>query len=194
MPGTGRRSSSAETCTDAPLRVTRRELLVAGGAALAAAALLPGALRAHEGHDHYELSQPVKDQLAKGKLVYVSPLKKDGKESRCHGEVWYFFDEGSVVIATATKGWKVRSAMSGSAKARIWVGDFGTYSGAKDKVAGAPTFLAEAKIDREPFTFERLLAAYGTKYPEEWGKWKPRFESSHADGSRTVIRYVPVGS
>jgi hypothetical protein len=174
--------------------VTRRELLVSGSAALAAAALLPRALRAHEGHDHFELSQAAKDALGKGKLVYVSPLKKDGTESRCHGEVWYFFDEGTVVIATATKGWKVRSAMAGSARARIWVGDFGPYSGAKEKLAAAPTFLAQATIDREPFTFERLLASYGTKYPEEWGKWKPRFESSHADGSRTVVRYTPIGA
>ncbi|HTO08072.1 MAG TPA: hypothetical protein VMR86_13570 [Myxococcota bacterium] len=192
MPGTARRSSSAETCTDSLGSLTRRELLVSGAAALAAAALLPGALQAHEGHDHFDLSEAAKIGLAKGKLVYVSPLKQDGSESRCHGEVWYFFDAGAVVIATATKGWKVRSVMKGSAKARIWVGDFGSYSGAKEKLASAPTFLTRAEIDRDPGTFERLLEAYGNKYPEEWGKWKPRFQSSHADGSRTVIRYTPI--
>jgi hypothetical protein len=192
MPGTERSSSSAETCIESSAAVTRRGLLVAGGT-LALAALLPRSLRAHDDHG-YALSEAVKDSLAKNKLVYVSPLRKDGKESRCHGEVWYFFDQGAVVIATATKGWKTRSAMNGSGKARLWVADFGPYSGAKEKVTAAPSFLAQASVDREPATFERLLASYGQKYPDEWSKWKPRFESSHADGSRTVIRYTPIGA
>jgi hypothetical protein len=171
--------------SERPASLTRRELLWTGTLWLGSAALLPRLARAHEGHDDYALPQATQDALGKERLVHVSPLKSNGKESRCHAEVWYFFDRGSVVIATASKGWKVRAAKLASPKARLWVGSYGT---------GAPTFLASAAIDGDPAAFERLLAAYGTRYPDEWGKWKPRFESSHADGSRTLVRYTPIGA
>ncbi|MFI5314641.1 MAG: hypothetical protein ACHQ6T_02990 [Myxococcota bacterium] len=171
--------------------MTRRALLQGGALALAAVALLPRRLRADA--PKFALDQAAQDALAKGQLVYVSPLKSDGRESRCHAEVWYFFDRGAVVIATATSGWKARALKGGRDKARLWVGDFGPYSRAGEKLRGAPTFLASAALDAEPATFERLLASYGTRYPDEWAKWKPRFESSHADGSRCVIRYTPIG-
>lgn len=161
--------------------LTRRELLRASALAFGAAALAPRTLFAAE---------PAWVAAAKASpLVYISPLKKDGAESRCHGEVWFFLDAGDVVIATSVKGWKARALALGRDQARVWVGDFGSYAGARDKVAAAPSFLARASLDKDPATFARLLAAYGTKYPDEWGKWKPRFESGYADGSRVVIRY-----
>jgi hypothetical protein len=192
MPGTEPRSSSADISLEERRGLTRRALLRGGVLALGAIALLPRLLRADTAK--FELPQGAQDALAKGKLVYVSPLKSDGREGRCHAEVWYFFDRGAVVIATATTGWKTRAVVGGKDKARIWAGDFGSYSGAKEKLKSAPTFLASAAIDREQATFERLLASYSTRYPDEWGKWKPRFEASHADGSRTVIRYTPIGA
>lgn len=164
--------------------LTRRELLRAGALTVGAVALLP---RIGFAADAAWLAA-----AKTSPLVYVSPLKKDGAESRCHGEVWFFLDGGDVVLATSVKSWKARALGLGRDQARVWVGDFGTYAGARDKVAAAPTFLAHAAIDRDPATFQRLLAAYGTKYPDEWAKWKPRFESSYADGSRVVIRYKPA--
>jgi hypothetical protein len=165
-----------------------------GGAALALGALALWPRRLHAADAKFELPAAAVDTLGKGKLVYVSPLKSDGRESRCHGEVWYFFDRGAVVIATATKGWKTRAVKGGKDKARIWAGDFGPYSEASEKLRGAPTFLARAAVDTDAATFERLLASYATRYPDEWSKWKPRFESSYKDGSRTVIRYTPIGA
>jgi hypothetical protein len=189
MPVSDRPTSSArisaELEPELARALTRRRLLQSGALVLGAAVLWPRGALAHEGHDDFALPKPTQDALEKEKLVHVSPLKSNGKESRCHAEVWYFFDRGSVVIATATKGWKVQAAKLATPKARLWVGSYGT---------GAPTFLASAAIDGDPKTFERLLAAYGTRYPDEWGKWKPRFESSHADGSRTLIRYTPIGA
>ncbi len=166
------------------LELTRRELLRTGALALGAAALAPRTLFAAEA------AWLVAARTSP--LVYISPLKKDGAESRCHGEVWFFVDGGDVVIATAAKGWKARALALGRDQARIWVGDFGTYAGARDKVAAAPSFLARASLDKDPAAFARLLAAFGSKYPDEWGKWKPRFESGYADGSRVVIRYKPA--
>jgi hypothetical protein len=192
MPGTERLSSSADISLEQRRGLTRRALLQGGAIALGAVALLPRALRAADAK--FELAKPALDALEKSRLVYVSPLRADGRESRCHGEVWYFWDRGAVVIGTATKGWKVRAVRGGKDKARLWVGDFGSYSGAGEKLRGAPTFLASAALDTDPATFERLLASYATRYPDEWGKWKPRFESSHADGSRSVVRYTPIGA
>lgn len=191
MPGTERRSSSDDTSTERPPGVTRRALLSGGALALGALAL-PRRLRAADAK--FALAAPVLADLAKGHLVYVSPLRGDGRESRCHGEVWYFWDKDAVVIATATRGWKARALKGGKDKARVWVGDFGQYSDAKEKLRAAPTFLASAAVDAERATFERLLASYATRYPDEWEKWQPRFESSYKDGSRSVIRYTPIGA
>jgi hypothetical protein len=182
--------SDTDPFTEAGL--TRRALLRAGALAVGVAALAPRRLWARD--ESYALPKPVVAQLESGKLVYVSPLKKDGSESTCHGEVWYFWDQDAVVIGTATTGWKTRAVKGGKDKARLWVGDYGPYAKAKDKVRGAPTFLAHATVDTDPATFQRLLASYGTRYPDEWAKWKPRFESSYKDGSRTVVRYTPTGA
>lgn len=190
MPGTERPSSSDAIFAES-LRVTRRELL-AGGAALGALALLPRSLRAADAK--FELPKATQLALGKSKLVYVSPLRSDGRESTCHGEVWYFWDRGAVVIGTATRGWKTRAVKGARDKARIWVGDYGPYSSASEKLVSAPTFLANAAVDTDKETFARLLASYATRYADEWPKWKPRFESSYEDGSRTVIRYTPIGA
>src|SRR5262247_3112229 len=106
--------------------LTRRELLRSGALAFGAVALLPRVLHA--------AAEPAWLAAAKtSALVYVSPLKKDGAESRCHGEVWFFLDQGDVVLATSVSSWKARALGLGRKQARIWVGDFGPYSGAKDK-------------------------------------------------------------
>ncbi len=166
--------------------LTRRELLLASACALGAAALWPRGARA---------ADPAWLEAArKMPLVYVSPLLANGNESRCHGEVWFFVDGNDVVLATATDTWKARALGLGRNRARIWVGDFGPYAGAKDKLAGAPSFVATAKLDKDRAVFDRLLAAFAVKYADEWGKWKPRFESSYADGSRIVIRYSGPGA
>src|SRR5262245_28899370 len=77
---------------DSP-RITRRALMELGVAALAAlmwprrgrAALEPGVTRL----------------LESSGFVYVCPLRSDGNESECHGEVWYGWLDGDVVLITA---------------------------------------------------------------------------------------------
>ena len=162
--------------------LSRRELLVNGAYALGVALLWPRA-------SHAQSPAGWLDVARKSPLAYVSPLSRDGRESRCHGEVWFFVDDGDVVIATGTQTWKARAIAAGLDRARVWVGDFGPYVKAPERVAKAPSFDAHASIDRDHAVFDRLLAAYAVKYPAEWGKWKPRFESSYADGSRVVVRY-----
>jgi len=134
---------------------------------------------------------PSKALLSASLLVYVSPLRSDGSESRCHGEVWFFRDGEDVVLATSKDSWKARALAKGFDRARIWVGDFGPYRGAKDRVEAAPRFDARAQLDTDPAAFKRLLDAYSRKYPLAWSSWRPRFESGFKNGSRLRIRYRP---
>jgi hypothetical protein len=172
-------------------RLTRRQLIVGAAAAFGGLALAPELLRAAD--SYYMLPQPARTALGESPLVYVSPLHRDGRESSCHGEVWFFVDGGSVVVVTAAEGWKVKAVGSGRDRARLWVGDFGLVKRAGERFRSAPTFLARAAIDRDPKLFARLLDAFGERYASEWGKWKPRFEKGYADGSRVVLRYTPIG-
>jgi hypothetical protein len=170
-----------------------RRQVVMGATALVGGLVLapPRILRAA---DTYSLPAASSAALAKSPLVYISPLRKSGAESSCHGEVWYFFDQGAVVIMTSTESWKTRSVQAGLDGARIWVGDFGPVKRAGDKYRAAPTFLAKAEIIGDRAIFDRLLSAYAERYADGWGKWGPRFEKGFADGSRKVIRYKPAGA
>jgi len=167
--------------------LTRRELIVAGGALIGGLALAP-ALHAQGA----KLSKSTLAALGESRIVYLSPLHPDGAESTCHGEVWFFVDGGDVIVGVDRERWKVRALKKGWDRARIWAADFGPVAEAGDKYRSAPQFEARGSFDAEPATFERLMQAYAKKYAEGWGKWGPRFQKSYADGSRVLIRYTPV--
>lgn len=169
---------------------SRRELLRGAGLLWGSVSLWP---RLGFGEERYALSESTKLALGSSRLVYLSPLHADGRESRCHGEVWFFQDGSDVVVVTAKDRWKARALGKGWDRARIWVGDFGPVKQAGDRFRAAPTFVARAGLEPDRAAFDRLLAAFGSKYPEEWGKWEPRFKQGYADGSRVLIRYRPEG-
>ena len=193
MPGTAHLGSSVRISNNglSQLGLSRRELLRDTGLILAALAF---PLRLARGKEAFELPDASRQVLAKSPYVYVSPLHPDGKESRCHGEVWYFMDGGDVVIATGADRWKTRAVKKGWDQARIWAGDYGRVKSDGDRFRGGPTFLTRAELDTAAPVFERLMGAFGTKYPDEWGKWEPRFRKAYGDGSRILIRYRPIGA
>jgi hypothetical protein len=167
--------------------LTRRELLWGAGLALGALALPRGRVRAAES----ALSEAARGALGSSPLVYISPLKADGSESSCHGEVWFTPDGDDVLIVTGSERWKSRALAKGWDRARIWVGDFGPVGKAGERYREAPSFDAQVRRDADPAAFERLMAAFGGKYPDEWGKWEPRFRKGYGDGSRVLLRYAP---
>jgi hypothetical protein len=131
--------------------------------------------------------------LEQSPFVYVSPLKSDGKESRCHGEVWYAWIDGAVVLTSASSSWKARAAEKGL-RARIWVGDYGrvkTLGFGNEAFRKGPTFDARAGIVKDAALVERMLAVYDKKYPKEIGSWRDKMRAGNADGSRVLLRYVP---
>ncbi len=169
--------------------LTRRTFLAAAAAGTAGL-LLPRFARADAG----ALTEAARAALGASRLVYVSPLKKDGAESTCHGEVWFVADGGDVLVVTAADRWKARALGAGLDRARLWLGDFGVWTRADGAWKGAPSFAARAAFEKDSAARERALEAFGKKYPAEWGKWGPRFRDGLADGSRVLIRYAPAGA
>jgi len=163
--------------------LTRREILIGGAAAL----LLPRAMRA----DAAALSPAARDALGTSPLVYVTALKRDGSESRCHAEVWFVRDGDSALVVTGSDAWRAKAISQGLTRARLWVGDHGVWEpGAKTPAYQAsPSFLAEASLEKAAAAHDHALALFGSKYTKEWGSWGPRFKKGLADGSRVLIRY-----
>jgi hypothetical protein len=170
------------------LRITRRGFL-AGAAAGAAALWLPRRAFGDEAAPGAALEAA----LAASPLVYVSPLRKDGSESTCHGEVWFVAEGGDVLVVTAADRWKAKALAGGRSRARLWVGDFGVWTRADGKWRSAPGFDATASFEKDAAARERALQAFGKKYPAEWDKWGPRFRAGLADGTRVLIRYSGTG-
>ncbi|HVH17202.1 MAG TPA: hypothetical protein VNF72_02775 [Myxococcota bacterium] len=140
-----------------------------------------------------DVSPDLATALEKSAFVYVSPLKSDGKESRCHGEVWYAWIDGAVVLTSASSSWKARAAAKGL-RARIWVGDYGrvkTLGIGNEAFREGPSFDARAVIVKDPALVDRMLAQYDKKYPKEIGSWRDKMRAGNADGSRVLLRYVP---
>jgi hypothetical protein len=168
---------------------SRREFV---GAALTAA----GALwlpRGGWGEEATPLSEEALSALAESPLVYVSPLRSDGSESRCHGEVWFVRASGGedVLVVGSRDGWRARAVRRGLDQARLWVGDFGVWK-RSERFRNGPSFLARASFETDVVARARALEAFGAKYSDEWGKWGPRFRNGLADGSRVLIRYQPA--
>jgi hypothetical protein len=130
--------------------------------------------------------------LAGSEFAYISPLLTDGVESTCHGEVWYAWLDGAVVVITASDRWKVRALRRGHAAARVWVGNHGRSKrllGTNQAFRAAPHFDAKVEVSKDPALLERMLAAFETKYPAEIGAWREKMRNGFADGSRTLLRY-----
>jgi hypothetical protein len=133
--------------------------------------------------------------LERSGFVYVSPLKSDGAESRCHGEVWYGWLDGRVVLITSSTSWKARALARGLARTRIWVGDHGRVGrvlGSGDAYRKAPTFEATATLSKDAALLDHLMATYRRKYPNEIASWEPRMRSGFASGERVLIAYTPA--
>jgi hypothetical protein len=139
-------------------------------------------------------SADVEALLEKSDYVYVSPLLADGAESRCHGEVWYGWFDGAVVLITSKDAWKARALTRGRDTARVWVGTHGRVGGVtgSEKFRAAPSFDAKARTSDDAALLDRLMRLYRKKYPGEIARWEPRMRSGFESGERVLIRYEPL--
>jgi len=135
--------------------------------------------------------------LDESPFVYVSPLGRDGSESTCHAELWYAWLDDAVVVIVSSDRWKATALARGLDRARIWVGDHGVwktwYGGRNEAFREAPAFVGRGARVKDDALLERLLARYETKYPAEIADWRDTMRDGYADGSRTLIRYTPIG-
>jgi hypothetical protein len=171
--------------------IDRRTLLEA----LAGLLLAPVALaRAQTPARKAALDPALLRALETSPYAYVSPLRTNGEESRCHGEVWFGWIDGAVVVITASRSWKARSVARGLTRARIWVGDYGRVKkimGLNEGFRSGPSFLARVEVLRTPALAEALLATYEKKYPKEIANWRGPMRDGLRDNSRVLVRYVP---
>lgn len=134
--------------------------------------------------------------LDTSKFVYVSPLKKDGAESACHGEVWFAWLDGAVLVNTRRITWKTKALQSGLDRARIWVGDHGRWKSglgsASEAFRKAPSFDARASFETDRKMNDKLIALYDTKYGDEFARWHEDMQTGFYSGQRMLIRYTPI--
>ncbi len=131
--------------------------------------------------------------LESAEFAYISPEKTNGKESRCHGEVWFAWIDNRIVIVTARDSWKYKALASGLNKAFIWVGDYGRWKGWLGRHntafrAGA-RLIAEASESRDPKLLDRLLVQFSIKYPKEFHDWEQEQRTGYHENRRTLIVY-----
>lgn len=162
--------------------LTRRRLLQVGGAALATA-MLP--LRSFAAND---LAKAMKES----DLIYLTPIKSNGNESKCQAEIWFASDGMDMFVCTGTESWRARAPRQGLNRARVWVGDLGVWTGTNGKYKSLPKLETEVAIIDDKTEQARVLDLMGDKYSLYWLVWGPRFRSGLKDGSRTMLRYRPV--
>jgi hypothetical protein len=163
--------------------ITRRTLLGYSGAVLAIGAT---PLRAAV------LSDAALQALAKSDVVYITPLKQDASESRCHAEVWFVFDGTDLFVVTSSKAWRAKAIQRGWNRARMWVGEFGNWQNAKEAYRKAPELLATGVLISDSSQQKQVLERFGDKYHLEWLLWGPKFRNGIADGSRVMLQYAPT--
>ncbi|MCP3984659.1 MAG: hypothetical protein GY723_09725 [bacterium] len=168
---------------------TRRRFIHTTGAGMLLAGLAPASLlRADAG----PLGDAHRKAIAESPLAYVSPLRSDGAESTCHGEVWFVPDGDDLLVVTAVDRWKAVAIQKGLSRARIWVGNHGVWTTSDGAYKTSPTFEATARVDGDAHA--HALEKFGAKYPAEWAKWGPRFEEGLSSGKRVLLRYTPAGA
>ena len=125
------------------------------------------------------------------KLVYLTPLKSNGEESRCKAEVWFGWHEGSCYVVTQHDAWRAEAVRQGLNRARLWVGEFGIWTDSDGAFRSAPEHMATASLVTDAELHGAVLEAMGPKYVEEgWGTWGDRFRTGLANGDRVMLRYA----
>jgi hypothetical protein len=177
-------------------RDTRRRFLArAGRWTFGSVALLMGG--AASGRAEASANDVSSPRLEDSEFAYISPLRSDGQESRCHAELWYAWLDESVVVIVAKDGWKATAERRGLDRARVWIGNHGRWKGwfgsRNESFRNAPPLECRVERSRDASLLDRLLASYARKYPDEIADWRDRMRNGFEDGSRVLLRYQPLG-
>ena len=160
--------------------ITRRTVLAWGSSALA----LGGTARFVWGNDT-SLHRAVEES----NLIYLTPIRSDGSESRCQAEVWFVPEGSDLYVVTDSSTWRAHAPRLGLDRARVWVGDLGQWGDTDGRYRSLPQLETVVSYVRAADVQKRVLDRFGKKYSAEWAVWGPRWRSGLADGSRVMLRY-----
>ena len=123
--------------------------------------------------------------LEASKLVYLTPIKSDGEESRCKAEIWFGYHGGDVYVVTPPDAWRAEAVGQGLTRARLWVGEFGVWTRADGAFREAPELMASASLTTDATLQAEVLEKMGAKVrrrrleplgrgvPQRAGGWRP---------------------
>ena len=131
--------------------------------------------------------------LDKSEVLYMTPIKSNGQESKCHAEVWFAHVNGAIYVCSEATTWRARAVQKGLTKARVWVGDYGPWKKANDAFKKAPTADVTASLVMAADKQAPVLDAMGDKYKASWLRWGPEFRDGLKSGKRVLIEYRMVG-
>lgn len=164
--------------------LTRRRVLAAGVGSVAVAGFATSAGASDR--------PGLQAGLEESDLIYLTPIRSDGKDSRCQAEVWFVHHDSDLYVVTAENAWRARAIDQGLTRTRIWVGDVGQWGDSDGRYRELPRIEAVASRIQDAEAQKAVLDAMGGKYRLEWFVWGPRFRNGLADGSRVMLRYQPV--
>lgn len=163
--------------------ITRRSALILGSSAMA----LGGTSRIAWPSD-----EALKQAVVDSDLIYLTPIRSDGRESRCQAEVWFVADGEDLYVVTESSTWRAHAPRIGLDRARVWVGEEGVWTDSDGKYRSLPQLETLVNYVRAADVQERILNRFGDKYTIEWVIWGPRWRKGLADGSRVMLRYRPT--
>jgi len=164
--------------------INRRKLIIAGCGALVTSVLPRVASSAQRPN--------LQQSIDSSDLIYLTPIRNNGKESSCQAEVWFVPDGTDLYIVTAAEAWRAQAVKQGLTQARIWIGDLGQWRGTKGKYKTLPKMEATATLITSAAEHKNILDGFGKKYPMSWLVYESRFRDGLADGSRVMLRYQPI--
>ena len=136
-------------------------------------------------------AQDAETGLTTSGLIYVTPLKSSGEESRCKAEIWFAYHDGACFVVTPPDAWRAQAVAQGLTRARLWVGEFGIWTDADDAFRQAPELMATASLETDPGVHATVLEIMGGKYADDgWRRWGPQFRAGLQDGARVMVRYA----
>jgi hypothetical protein len=140
-------------------------------------------------------AQALPEGAATSDLIYLTPIRSNGAESRCQAEIWFAALDDALYVVTSSDAWRARAIVDrGLTDTRIWVGDVGQWQDTDGKYRELPSLMATGSQVTDQAVQEAVLEVMGSKYRMSWLLWGPRFRNGLADGKRVMLKYSPKGS
>ena len=137
--------------------------------------------------DEESLETEIPEELETAKLIYLTPIKTDGEESKCQGEVWFVYLDSKLYVTTATDAWRAEAIRKDLTDARIWIGDYGVWTRAEEKYKEGPELMLDGSIFDDEDQLPDILEAFTEKYGT--GRYPRVFKEEIEEEKRVVLEY-----